>query len=289
VYSLLQDLECGRESILHHGKQEDYPFLSMHRHVNDTSGFHAKGGRQRIVIDIGLKDGQETVDSVKSGFLTYSFEAAPAHCKETYANLVKANLRVHQVKLLADGALAEPLPPPPEDGVTGMCYLFCAAAGAKHSWHTFFYHKYNGFGSSFHDKRGEQVKVQVVPVQDYIPLDAKVAFVKSDTQGHEVQVLMGMQSLFRTGRVRMLGVEFWPKGLFLAGSSPEKLLRLLGRYQMACFSHGEMPELHAQEGYGAVKEMQGLYEASVTRNRWGWFNDLVCMRPVNSMLRWNNV
>ena len=42
---------------------------------------------------------QETVDAVKSGFVTYSFEAAPAHCKETYDNLVKENLRVHQVHL----------------------------------------------------------------------------------------------------------------------------------------------------------------------------------------------
>ena len=38
--------------------REDYPFLSMHRHFNSTLDVHSKGGRQRIVIDVGLKNGE---------------------------------------------------------------------------------------------------------------------------------------------------------------------------------------------------------------------------------------
>ena len=66
-----------------------------------------------------------------------------------------------QARLHKDGRLVEPLPPAPADGVTGICYLFCVAAGAEHSWKNFYVSKRVAHGSSVHDKMYDAVETSV--------------------------------------------------------------------------------------------------------------------------------
>mmetsp|Transcript_13708 Transcript_13708/g.29274 ORF Transcript_13708/g.29274 Transcript_13708/m.29274 type:complete len:262 (-) Transcript_13708:275-1060(-) len=224
-------------------------------------------------------EGQETLDAVKSGYVTYSFEAAPAHCNLTRGRLLAEGLLVYDVKLRRDGQLEEPLPAPPADGVTGICYLFCVAAGAAHSWQTFYISKRLQHGSSFHDKLwdAEEQEVQVVPIVDYLPHNKQIMFLKSDTQGHEMEVLKGAQPLFARNQVRMLGVEFWPIGLRKANSSPEELLRYISyTLGLACFDLGVTDKFHNQEGEAYLEEIKKI----PGKGRWGFYNDLVCIEPL---------
>eukprot|EP00854_Cymbomonas_tetramitiformis_P030828 gene30828-38630_t len=217
---------------------EDYPFLGSAR------------GDHRAVVDVGLKDGVETRMAVESGFVVYSFEPVPDHCAETRHALEKRNLTYHDVELDRHGNLLNPLPEP-EPG-KGICYLFCVAAGAAHGWSTFYQDPTTGYGSSFHDPVAKDhatrvdnqnssskkytLEVQVVPISQFVNTD--VYFFKSDTQGHEIDVLKGARELFQRHIVRLVGIEFWPKGLKSAGASPESLMDMLHSLELLCFDRG---------------------------------------------------
>ena len=45
---------------------------------------------------------------------------------------------------------------------------------------------------------------------------------KIDTQGHELGVLRGARRLFEEGRVNMVALEFWPKGMAAGGGACDR-------------------------------------------------------------------
>ncbi|KAK3252698.1 hypothetical protein CYMTET_38014 [Cymbomonas tetramitiformis] len=261
---------------------DDYPFLGSMR------------GDHRVVVDVGLKDGIETRMAVESGFVVYSFEPAPDHCEETRRKLRERNLTYHDVQLDRLGELLSPLPEP-EPG-KGISYLFCVAAGAEHGWKTFYQDPtMAGYGSSFHDPVAKHwateidkepglkkyiFDVQVVPISQYVKTD--VYFLKSDTQGHDVDVLKGARELFERHVVRLVGVEFWPKGLISAGQSPGSLMDVLHSYNLLCFDQAggsnadKRDELvhHPEDFASFMKTANGI---GGIKGRWGWYTDFVCL------------
>lgn len=245
-----------------------FPFLSAPQ-TNDS-------GIRRTFVDIGLKDGRETVAAVASGYTVYSFEPVPTHCRETMSALKEQHLDYHLVQLHPNGSMLEAQLPPPKHN-RGVCYLFCVAAGATHGQNIMFV---NGFASSFHDMRdAEHAHVQVVPVSNYVQTD--VFFVKIDVQGHELDVLKGLRNLVNGFAVRMISVEFWPTGLELAGYSPNSLLQLLTvEYGFICFDMDPHNPLHEESlsGYlNHIHKARAIKAKRSPKSRWGWYVELVCL------------
>eukprot|EP00242_Pyramimonas_sp_CCMP2087_P013177 CAMPEP_0198215456 /NCGR_PEP_ID=MMETSP1445-20131203/50017_1 /TAXON_ID=36898 /ORGANISM="Pyramimonas sp., Strain CCMP2087" /LENGTH=351 /DNA_ID=CAMNT_0043891183 /DNA_START=385 /DNA_END=1440 /DNA_ORIENTATION=- len=284
VFNLLSDFQCGRHDPVTN-RRIDYPFL-------ETSP-----AAHRVFVDIGLKDGTETLAAAASGYVVYSFEPVKQYCNNTRRELQKRRIDFVDVKLHRDGTMIHPKLPAPKAG-RGIVYLFCVAAGARHEWRTFYK---DGYGSSFHDQQAKDnaaqgvkrlngdgkskaIEVQVVPISDYIT--ESVYFLKMDTQGHEVDVLEGANRLFEAHTVRMVALEFWPKGLQMAGRSPQDIFRILSdKLRFVCFDYDrKYRPLHPEQSAEYDKRYADLEEDAETRrggskqgNRWGWYTDLVCL------------
>jgi len=269
VSSLLKDLGCGMANM------EVPHFLTL-------PGF----GANRVMVDVGLNEGKETIAAVKSGFTVYSFEPVEEFVVQVAADLEQEGLDFQRIQLNDQGNLLEPLRAPTKG--KGISYLFQVAAGRKHDWMNI---SVEGPGTSFVDPKNRNKKdrpTQIVPIAEYIKSD--VYFFKTDTQGFEMEVLAGARALFLDYSVRLITTELFPQGLQAAGSSSSSLVDFLtNELNLICFS-GEpeangfrnMPAGHP-EGMDAfldaIEERQVLQTQDVggRYDRWGVFDDLTCL------------
>lgn len=168
----------------------------------------------------------------------------------------------------------QPLPPSPQD--KGFAFIFAVAAGSAFGHANI---TVDRGGSSLVDQRpGKKLlQVPVVRVADYVPRNKYTFYFKSDTQGYEMHALQGARELFEEGIVRLVHVELWPKGLKLAGTSPGRLVDLLvGQWGFTCFDSqpGKLPYMHPE---AADKYLNVVERAQGTNERFGWFDDLLCL------------
>jgi FkbM family methyltransferase len=70
------------------------------------------------------------------------------------------------------------------------------------------------------------VQVDALSLDQTIP-DRRLDLLKIDVQGFEVEVLKGAQELIAANPRLSILIEFWPHGLYKAGSCPEELLDIL--------------------------------------------------------------
>jgi FkbM family methyltransferase len=75
--------------------------------------------------------------------------------------------------------------------------------------------------------RQEQTEVEVVRLDDVVPVGQRVDLIKLDVQGDELTALEGATRLLGSQPRIALLLEWWPRGLLGAGSSPERLADLL--------------------------------------------------------------
>jgi FkbM family methyltransferase len=76
------------------------------------------------------------------------------------------------------------------------------------------------------DPSRESVEVESVALDDFFANHSgRIDFLKFDIQGAEAAALQGMRKLLARHRRLRMAMEFWPRGLHLAGSQPEQLLR----------------------------------------------------------------
>ena len=61
IYPLMRDFQCGHVN------------METPRVLRKTAG----AGRGRYVVDVGLHDGEETLDAVEAGFVVFGFEMMP--------------------------------------------------------------------------------------------------------------------------------------------------------------------------------------------------------------------
>lgn len=261
VSSLMKDFGCG------FGNMGVPPFLVT------------KNGGHRVMVDIGLNSGEETLAAAKSGFVVFAFEPVSAFVKDVISKLEQNNILYHQAELDEDnGNLLDALPQPTIG--RGIVYIFQAAAGSRFGKKTIFV---DGPGSSFVDeisKLGSAEEVLVVPASAYI--DSDVYYLKIDAQGWESEVFLGLLDLLRNRVVRLISVEIWPKGLIAADSSVEAITTLLiKQLGYLCFDtriDSPLEPLH-KEGLDFFTEtVKELYESSKS-DRFGFFDDLTCLSP----------
>jgi len=236
-----------------------------------------KVDRQKIIVDVGLKDGQETMAAVKSGYIVYAFEPVAEFVADITKKMKMKKLDFHLVKLSETGELRSVLPEPKPG--KGIAYIFQAAAGSEPSVKTIYV---DGFSTSLTDPvakgKGKPQKVQMVKISDYVQSD--VFFFKVDAQGFDLEVLRGAEDLFRNQVVRLISVELWPKGLSHAGATIDELLEyLMIDLSYRCFDTrvGKGTQLGHVETYdGYLQYTNGLFDS--TRNaRTGFFDDLTCL------------
>ena len=181
IYPLMRDFQCG------HGNME------TPRALKNTAG------RGRIVIDVGLFDGEEMLDAVENGFVVFGFEVMRGSMDEIRINAEKRGIldRLHFVGFIHDKKkgipVAKDLPKPPTDG-RGFAYVFNAGLSDE--------------VGSVDANRGhnQEASMRIDEVEDkwvagrvpILRLDQvlpewvnHIFFLKIDTQGYEWKVLNG--------------------------------------------------------------------------------------------------
>ena len=73
----------------------------------------------------------------------------------------------------------------------------------------------------------DSVEVAAIPLDEYLPADSPVNFIKIDTQGAEGVITEGMLQTLRRSTDVTLAMEFWPYGLNLAEYPSTQLLEHL--------------------------------------------------------------
>jgi FkbM family methyltransferase len=71
---------------------------------------------------------------------------------------------------------------------------------------------------------------------------AKIDLIKLDIQGHEYNALLGAQTILHYSKNLKIITEFYPKGLYLSGSSPQAYLNLLTTYGFYFYEISEKEE-----------------------------------------------
>jgi len=201
-------------------------------------------GRGRIVVDVGLDEGDETLDAVESGFVVFGFEMLMGSMEKIRLNAVRRGIvdRVHFVNFVFDAEnkmpVAKDLPPPPEDG-GGYAYVFNAGLSDKlGSMDTNM--RSNSVEMMTDNGAGKQWSEGKVPIlrldQALPPWVDDIFFLKIDTQGHELKVLNGAAKFLENGSVQYAQYEFSPKLMRTSRSGdPLELLNMMVNMGAVCF------------------------------------------------------
>lgn len=163
------------------------------------------------VIDIGANLGIYTLHALKAGCSVYSYEPTPATFE-----LLKQNIKVNgfaesQRSHIYNLAVGES-----EHAANfAVCKAMC---GHNHI--------------SNEDENDDIIKIDVIKLDDHVPLDKKIDFIKIDVEGEELNVLKGMKRIILNNPQIMILIEFAPENLIRAGSNPIELLKLINEYNL---------------------------------------------------------
>ncbi|KAL7490368.1 hypothetical protein ACHAWX_000250 [Stephanocyclus meneghinianus] len=242
-------------------------------------------GKGKVVVDIGLNDGQEFFAAIDSGYSVYGFEANPVAAAvlrkkcEGYDGKSHGSLRCIFVNA-AD--IKGPIDPSPFTS-----YLIEGGAGSAKSELNM---SISGPGSSFvevaPDAPSPEFKiVNIVPVSHVV--DADVYFFKLDVQGFEYEVLKGAKTLFNNKIVKKKLMEVYPRGLGNAGINFDEFLHFIWNdLGMLCSSSNPVSQKQSFkiDHPNSLPDL-GKYLKSLTNATWwGQFDDFLCF---NRLKTWN--
>lgn len=182
-------------------------------------------GKGKVVVDIGLDDGQEFFAAIDSGYTVYGFEANPFAVTTLRKKCEEYDGEAHgELKCIYVNAnnVTEHLHPSPFTS-----YLIEGGAGSSRSVLNM---SIAGSGSSFAEdapsKKDQNYKmVTVIPVHDVV--DTDVYLFKVDVQGFEYDVLKGSKTIFDQRIVKTMLMELYPRGLGNAGTDFDEFLNFL--------------------------------------------------------------
>ena len=68
------------------------------------------------------------------------------------------------------------------------------------------------------DEYDQEIDIHAISIDEYLPLNTGVSFIKMDIQGFEMSAVKGMTKTLQSPHLKMLS-EFWPHGMRKAGTS----------------------------------------------------------------------
>jgi FkbM family methyltransferase len=242
--------------------------------------------RNLLVVDIGCNDGSDyAIPAVlKNGHTVLAFDPMRANVEALELNANAHNLGGRLTRSDASmGNTTTPYPLTPE----GRIYLFEAAVSDANGHRTMHHGPAsNGRMDSLVQQDFYGQAPTAGPESNIIAvrLDAVVAqdvyILKIDTQGHELQVLLGATQLFLNFRVQIVVLEFWPKGMLQGGGDPLRVLDLLRSFGFACFdiSAEYLPASRPDDFEGFVAAFNTATQAiqDPQKRAFGAWEDLFC-------------
>jgi FkbM family methyltransferase len=169
------------------------------------------GGAERRFFESTVKRGQTVVDvGANQGIFTLLF-----------AKLVGPGGRV--VALEPEPALFAALDANCRRNGAGHVARHPIAAGETRARGVLHCSRFNRGDNRLNDSLdGPSVPVDIVPLDELLPVEM-VSLIKIDVQGHELQVVKGMQQILERARDVKVFFEYWPAGLGYAGTTPGEL------------------------------------------------------------------
>ena len=223
MYSILVIIFLISKGNEHHGKdekhiREKYQIRSLLRNFNCgaqnlevpyflTQNSKATSKEPKVVVDIGLDNGGETIAAAQNNYLVMSFEPRISAITTVAAKLAEVKVEYTMVNLTEWKMKPPSLKTLVESNIS--VYLFNAAVGNKTGEIEIMIDEI-GQGSSIVDKisdNSEKVTVPIVRLDDFIFYD--IYFLKIDTQGYEYFVLEGARNLFLRDQIKTLMMEFY--------------------------------------------------------------------------------
>lgn len=158
------------------------------------------------VVDIGAHIGYYTLQfarAVGSVGMVYAFEPAP----KTFA-LLQRNLR--------------------ENNLDGVVKLFNVALSDHEGVAELFINEYNkGNNRLYQSGNMRSVPIRLKRLDDVIPANVRVDFIKMDIEGAEVLALRGMHTLLKRDKPTII-MEYWPRRFRKLDTTVGELFEILG-------------------------------------------------------------
>ena len=232
-------------------------------------------GHGKVVVDIGLDNGDEFFEALGSGYSVYGFEANPLSIEKLRIRCESAT--AYNCVYVNAADITDPLPPVPNGG-----YLIEGGAGSVRSAMNM---SLSGPGSSFIEvapgvKTPIYKMVTILPVSDVV--DTDVFFFKLDVQGFEFGVLNGAKTLFDNHIVKTVLMEVYPRGLGNAGVDFLEFLRFIwDDLGMFCSSANPVSSKtfkidHPSSLPDLDEYLKTLSNSEGAKVWWGVFDDFYC-------------
>lgn len=237
--------------------------------------------RGLLIVDVGACDGSDwSVPAVKKrGHTVLAFEPMPGN-QERFMQTVRDNglEGVTEVVQVLEGAGKHW-----HVQLGGKIYLFPAgvsnrtgaikmhAAGELASMHP------QDFYPESDLNRGQTaLDVPVVTLDSVLGGRGEgVHLLKIDVQGHELGVLQGARRLFEEGRINMVNLEFWPKGMSAGGEEGGvAVLDFLHGYGFMCFDYSRNRHVPADRP-SRFEEFVASFDGGRDHGFGAW-DELVC-------------
>jgi FkbM family methyltransferase len=219
---------------------------------NETHWFVRSVGQGDVVVDVGANVGYYTLIAghlVGESGRVYAFEPDP----ESFS-LLERNVRLN--------------------GLTNVVLEQKAASNEAGALRLYLAEKNRGDHRIFQIEGEDRafVEVEAVALDDYFGDRAnRIDFVKIDTQGAEMMVLQGMDTILRANEGLVMAVEYAPRLLHRFGVEPSKLVDLLTAYDFRFFDLNFAPTVGLPE-----VTRDGLRKTYRIRH-WG-FTNLLCVK-----------
>jgi len=233
--------------------------------------------RGLLIVDVGACDGSDWAvpAAKKRGHTVLAFEPMPAN-RERFMQTVKSSGMEHRTELASYPNIPKSWPLKTD----GKIFLFGACVSDKEGSVQLYaegelasIHPQDFYPETGLNTGKKTIDIPAVRL-DSIVSGQDIHLLKIDTQGNELAVLRGAQRLFEEGRIKMVELEFWPKGMAAGGVNAVDVLDYLNAFGFVCFDYSNnkhVPPERPSDFEGFVASFDGNRDAG-----YGAWDELIC-------------